>query len=220
MDSVKQHFPELSPDALAALEAYSRTLLSWNERVNLISRKDTDNFIEHHLLHALTISKFIQFPKGGKILDVGTGGGLPGLVLAILFPDARFTLVDSVGKKVNVLESIASELGLANVLLIHDRVENLREKYDWVTGRAVTSLPVFISWVRGRVRSTRPGDRPRGVIYLKGTLYREECQGMGVEPSVIKPLDSWIPTDYYADKFLLFFEQRTLLRAKVPKKER
>lgn len=213
---VEKHFPEIELPQLRKLQAYGEALLDWNTRVNLISRKDSEHFVEHHLLHALAIKKFIHFPPGSRILDVGTGGGLPGIPLAILHPNAQFTLVDSLEKKINVLKSITLQLKLKNVLLRRTRIEEVKKDYDWVLGRAVTSLPVFVDWIRDRVRQSYVEDVHHGLIYLKGSLYQEECKTMGIEPDRVLEIHDWIPIDYYKEKYVLFFERETLSRAKKP----
>ena len=213
---VETHFPEIELPKLRRLQAYGEALLDWNTRVNLISRKDSENFVEHHLLHALAISRFIHFPPGSRILDVGTGGGLPGIPLAILHPNAQFTLVDSLEKKINALKGMTLQLTLKNVLLRRTRIEEVKKEYDWVLGRAVTSLPVFVDWIRKRVRQSYEEDVQHGLIYLKGSLYHEECKTMGVEPDQVHEIYDWIPIDYYKEKYVLFFERETVLKAKKP----
>ena len=213
---VEKYFPEIEPPRIRKLAAYAEELLRWNEDVNLISRKDTEHFVEHHLLHALAISRFIHVPAGSRILDVGTGGGLPGIPLAILFPNAQFTLVDSVEKKINVLKSITLKLKLKNVLLRRARVEEMKKDYDWVLGRAVAGLPTFIDWIRDRVRPDFEDDIQHGLIYLKGSLYKEECDQLGINPDAIHEIYDWIPLGYYREKYVLFFKRETVRKAKRP----
>ena len=214
--SVEKHFPEIELPQLRKLQAYGEALLDWNTRVNLISRKDTEQFVEHHLLHALAIKRFIHFPPGSRILDVGTGGGLPGIPLAILYPNAQFTLVDSLEKKINALKSMALQLKLKNVLLRRTRIEEVKKDYDWVLGRAVTSLPVFVDWIRDRIRKSYQDDVDHGLIYLKGSLYQDECKTMGIVPDQVHEIYDWIPLEYYREKYVLFFERETVLKAKKP----
>jgi 16S rRNA (guanine527-N7)-methyltransferase len=148
----------------------------WNEQINIISRKDTDNFYERHVLHSLGIAKVIQFNKDTKIMDVGTGGGFPGIPLAILFPDCDFLLVDSIGKKIKVVNEVAHELGLKNVRGLHERVEKVDGTFDFVVSRAVTQMPEFITWVKSKVSKTSKNSIPNGILYLKGGDLSEEMK--------------------------------------------
>lgn len=146
----------------------------WNEQINVISRKDMDNFYERHVLHSLGIAKVIQFANGTKVLDVGTGGGFPGIPLAIMFPEAQFHLVDSIGKKIKVVSEVATALGLKNVTAQHERAEKVEGKYDFVVSRAVTEFPVFYNWVRGRFLKEQKNNLSNGILYLKGGDLKEE----------------------------------------------
>jgi len=148
----------------------------WNEQINVISRKDTDNFYERHVLHSLGIAKVIQFKKETKIMDVGTGGGFPGIPLAILFPDCQFTLVDSIGKKIKVVSEVANALGLKNVQGIHERAEKINESFDFIISRAVTKMPEFITWVKHKISKSSKNNLPNGILYLKGGDLTEEMK--------------------------------------------
>jgi len=215
---VREFFPELGKGVLAQLVELAHCILDWNTRLNLISRKDAAHIEEHHILHALTLTKVLRpppAPEGGvsaHFADLGTGGGFPGLVLAICYPQCRFTLVDSVGKKIAAVGEIARELGLQNVEARALRAETLTQKFDYVTGRAVTALPTFLSWARPLLRKTASArahiDREpnSGVYYFKGTLWREELAGSPLlQPSSVWPLDEWIARPFFAEKFLLQF---------------
>ena len=140
----------------------------------MISRKDTDNFYERHVLHSLAIAKVIEFKPGTKILDVGTGGGFPGIPLAILFPECKFLLVDSIGKKIKVVNEVTEALGLKNVRGTHDRAENINEQFDFVVSRAVTAMPKFINWTKGQFLKPNNNDLKNGILYLKGGDLKEE----------------------------------------------
>lgn len=169
MDSsaiVEKYFPQLSAQQKAQFQDLGDLYAEWNEKINVISRKDIENIYEKHILHALAIAKF-QNLSGKKILDIGTGGGFPGIPLAILFPDAHFTLVDSIGKKIKVVKAVAESLGLENVEAYHQRAEKTKGKFDFVVSRAVTRMKSFLHWVNQKIQSDKPEDNS-GVIALKG----------------------------------------------------
>lgn len=215
MDPVRTAFPDLDPTQLERLDALAGLFRDWNARINLVSRKDIDAFAEHHLLHALALAKVLDLPVGVRVLDVGTGGGLPGLPLAILYPRTEFILVDSVGKKIDAVEQMAESLGLTNVFVHHGRVEKLQDKFAFVLGRAVTALPRFLFWTRHLLQ---PGGIPRcpfGVLYWKGDLYRDELKACGLRPFMVHPLDRVYPDrPYFAGKFLIHLDARAVLAVK------
>jgi 16S rRNA (guanine527-N7)-methyltransferase len=202
---VRKHFPELPEATVARLERLGALVRAWNERLNLISRKDAENLEERHLLHALTMTKVLRPARHAKFADIGTGGGFPGLVLAIVYPACEFTLIDSVGKKIAAVEAMAGELGLKNVRGRPVRAETIREKFDFVTGRAVTALPVFLGWAGPLLRRGAHGAPSNGVLYFKGTLWREELAGGAVQPAAVWPLERWVPREFFQEKFLLHF---------------
>lgn len=150
---------------------------TWNARINLISRKDIDALYERHVLHSLSIAQFVQFKAGSKILDVGTGGGFPGIPLAIRFPEVEFVLLDSIRKKIRVVENICDTLNLRNVRVQCDRVENVEEKFDFITARAVTKITSFFGWTKSKILSSFTNEIPNGILYLKGGDLTEELQG-------------------------------------------
>ncbi|WP_296623045.1 16S rRNA (guanine(527)-N(7))-methyltransferase RsmG [Marivirga sp.] len=175
MDSsaiVEKYFPELSAQQKAQFEELGNLYAEWNEKINVISRKDIDYIYEKHILHALAIAKF-QDLSGKQILDVGTGGGFPGIPLAIMFPNAHFTLVDSIGKKIKVVKAVTQSLGIENVEAHHLRAEKTKGKFDFVVSRAVTRMKSFIHWVNQKVQSDNPEDNS-GIIALKGGDLEEE----------------------------------------------
>lgn len=148
----------------------------WNEKINLISRKDIDSLYERHVLYSLAIAKIVSFRPGTRILDVGTGGGFPGIPLAILFPDTHFVLIDSTGKKIKVVQAVADELELKNVTAIHTRAEEIKEQFDFVISRAVTAFPAFVDLVKKNVSSKAQNALPNGIIYLKGGDFEDEIK--------------------------------------------
>lgn len=155
--------------------------IEWNEQINVISRKDTENFYERHVLHSLGITKVMQFKKGTRVMDVGTGGGFPGIPLAIMFPETEFLLVDSIGKKIKVVNEVAKSLGLKNVKGIHERAEKVEGNFDFIVSRAVTQMPEFINWVKNKISKTSKNKLPNGILYLKGGDLSEE----------MKPVKQW-----------------------------
>jgi 16S rRNA (guanine527-N7)-methyltransferase len=175
-DLILSYFPELSSKQIEQFSKLQELYVHWNEQINVISRKDTENFYERHVLHSLGIAKVIQFKKDTKIMDVGTGGGFPGIPLAILFPDCDFLLVDSIGKKIKVVNEVAHELELKNVTGIHERAEKVEGTFDFVVSRAVTQMPEFITWVKNKVSKTSKNSIPNGILYLKGGDLSEEMK--------------------------------------------
>jgi 16S rRNA (guanine527-N7)-methyltransferase len=178
----------------------------WNSRINVVSRKDEDNIFRHHILHSLAIAQYldIYYPDlsgQDSFLDVGTGGGFPGIPLAMVMPEARFTLCDSIGKKVRVAQAVADGLGLQNVECVNARVESLKGEWDWVVSRAVTSLENFYPWVRSRFR--------KGILYLKGGDIESEitvlCKKFSIPSANIRiwNIDSWLKDEYFAEKFVI-----------------
>lgn len=176
MELILKYFPNLTPLQVKQFEQLQELYTFWNEQINVISRKDTENFYERHVLHSLGIAKVIQFSEDSKILDIGTGGGFPGIPLAILFPNVHFTLVDSIGKKIKVVNEVALALGLENVIGIHDRAENIKGQFDFIISRAVTAMPSFLKWTKGKYAPTQNNDLKNGVLYLKGGDLTEEFQ--------------------------------------------
>ena len=174
MEIIKKYFPELTADQLEKFGKLKDLYYTWNEQINVISRKDTDNFYERHVLHSLGIAKIMQFEDGSDIMDIGTGGGFPGIPLAILYPNCNFTLVDSIGKKIKVVNGVADELGLTNVIGIHERAENIDKKFDFIVSRAVTAMPDFIKWTKDKFKKEHKNTFNNGILYLKGGDLTEE----------------------------------------------
>lgn len=168
MELIKKYFPELTAVQISQFEAMKGLYEEWNAAINVISRKDMEHLYERHILHALGIAKVIRFAPGTTILDVGTGGGFPGIPLAVLFPEANFHLIDSIGKKIKVVKAVTEALSLANVTSAQIRVEDVPEKFDFVVSRAVTAMPEFLYWVRKNITKRRLNPLHNGVLYLKG----------------------------------------------------
>ncbi len=170
----KSHFPNLADDQIEKLEKLKDLYQFWNDQINVISRKDMEHFEERHVLHSLGIAKVIQFKPETHILDIGTGGGFPGIPLAIVFPEVQFHLVDSIGKKIKVVNEVVNALGLKNVKTSHERAENIKGQYDFVVSRAVTRMNKFMPWTKGKFSGSHKNDLFNGILYLKGGDIHEE----------------------------------------------
>lgn len=201
-------FPDLTDETWASLKEYCDLLRDWNAKINLVSRKDMERLELKHLAHCLTITKFLRLMPKARLLDVGTGGGLPGIPLAICYPQARFTLLDSIGKKVMVVEDMVSKLNLENIEVRRGRVEEMPKKrsYDFVIGRAVTALPTFFKWVHNKIAKGAKHSPANGILYLKGGDYTEELGGTGPTPAKIWNLDELLPEADLGEKYLIHFK--------------
>lgn len=202
MNPVYKYFPNLKD---SQREQYDRMLAlytEWNQRINVISRKDMDAFYEHHVLHALAIARFTSFQPGTQIIDVGTGGGFPGMPLAIFFPETEFTLLDSIGKKIMVVDAIAKELNLRNVKAIHQRSEQHRGQYDFIVSRAVTTLPEFVQQTRHLLSPRQKNAIGNGILYLKGGDLSNETAPFK-KRTTISDLSTWFEEPFFATKKLL-----------------
>jgi len=176
MLNLLKYFPDLTPEQILRFEKMGPLYRDWNEKINLISRKDIDSLYEKHILHSLAIAKIIKFRPGSNLLDVGTGGGFPGIPLAILFPDCRFVLIDSIGKKIKVVQDVIENLELKNVTAVHMRVEEVKEQFDFVVSRAVTAFPAFVAIVKKNISGKAQNALPNGIFYLKGGEFEEELK--------------------------------------------
>lgn len=199
MNIITKYFPKLDQKQIALFEQLQPLYAEWNAQINVISRKDFPEFYEHHVLHSLAIAKLISFLPGTKILDVGTGGGFPGIPLAILFPKTQFHLVDSIGKKIKVVTNVAESLGLENVTAQQIRAEELIEKFDFVVSRAVTGLPEFVPWVRKNISKKQINAMPNGIIYLKGGDLQEEIKPYK-KNVFVKNLSEWFDEEFFETK--------------------
>lgn len=176
MEAIIKQFPKLTENQLYQFEKLQDLYQDWNSKINVISRKDIDELYTRHVLHSLGIAKVITFKPNTKILDVGTGGGFPGIPLAILFPEVDFYLIDIIGKKIKVVTEVATALGLKNVKAEQMRAENVKQDFDFIVSRAVTNMPDFVSWVSGKIKKTDANDLSNGILYLKGGDLTEELK--------------------------------------------
>lgn len=174
MEQIKKYFPDLETAQIAQFEALHDLYLDWNSKINVISRKDIENLYEHHVLHSLAIAQVIRFKPGTTILDVGTGGGFPGIPLAIMFPEVKFTLIDSIGKKIKVGTEVSNAIGLKNIVLKHERVQEEKAKFDFVVSRAVMPLDDLVKLVKKNIASQARNAMPNGLICLKGGELQHE----------------------------------------------
>ena len=204
LELILQYFPEITSEQKKQFAELEVLYKDWNEKINVISRKDTDSLYEKHILHSLGIAKVMQFADGTKVLDIGTGGGFPGIPLAILFPNVQFTLVDSIGKKINVVKGVAESLGLKNVTAHHMRAEQLKEKFHFVVSRAVTQMPVFLTWLRGKFEKEQFNPKHNGVLYLKGGDLAEELAGLKAE---IFNLKNYFEGEFFDTKKVVYLSK-------------
>jgi len=204
VDHILKYFPNLDNKQISQFRMIGSQYKYWNEKVNVISRQDIDNIYQHHVLHSMAISKFIDFQPGTKVLDLGTGGGLPGIPLAILYPEVEFHLIDSIDKKIKVAESVYKALGLRNVTVEHTRAEDLKDKYDFVVTRAVADMMILYDWTINLIR--RGGsfnDFPNGLIMLKGGFLDLEIAPFK-EILYKFPITEWLPEQWFIDKYILY----------------
>ena len=201
---VLKYFPYLTENQKQQFDKLEELYKDWNEKINVISRKDLDSLYEKHVLHSLGIAKVMAFEPGTKVLDIGTGGGFPGIPLAILFPEVQFTLIDSIGKKITVVNAVAEGIGLTNVTAIHGRAEKLKEKFHFVVSRAVTQMPEFLRWLKGKFEKEQFNPKHNGVLYLKGGDLAEELAGLRCE---IYNLDRFFEEDFFETKKVVYLSK-------------
>ncbi|MCJ8497799.1 16S rRNA (guanine(527)-N(7))-methyltransferase RsmG [Chryseobacterium salipaludis] len=190
---IEKYFPNLTDHQREQFAALETLYDDWNEKINVISRKDMDSLYEKHILHSLGIAKVMEFAPGTKVLDIGTGGGFPGIPLAILFPEVSFTLADSIGKKITVVREVAEAVGLQNVTPVHTRAEQIKDRFHFVVSRAVTQMPVFLRWLHGKFEKEQFNPKHNGILYLKGGDLAEELAGLRAEIFQL--------TDYFDEPF-------------------
>ncbi|MCL4146711.1 UNVERIFIED_CONTAM: hypothetical protein GTU68_001747 [Idotea baltica] len=176
MELILKYFPNLTETQIDQFKKLEALYQDWNLKINVVSRKDIDELYLRHVLHSLAIAKVIQFKPNTKVMDVGTGGGFPGIPLAILFPECTFHLVDSINKKLNVVREVVDGLELVNVKTTHSRVEEIKDTYDFIVSRAVAAMPTFVHWVKGKVAKKQNHELKNGIIYLKGGDLTEELK--------------------------------------------
>lgn len=206
MELIRKYFPDLNEKQIHQFDALEDLYREWNEKINVISRKDIDNLYLHHVLHSLAIAKFIQFKAGTKIIDLGTGGGFPGIPLAILFPDCFFTLVDSIKKKITVVDAVVEALELKNVQTKNARVEELKDKYDFVVTRAVAKIDILLPWARKVLAKQQINMYPNGLIALKGNMTEEIKLLPKFEYKEIVHIPKYFNEHYFEEKYLVYVQ--------------
>ena len=194
MEIILKYFPDLSKKKIKQFSKLQELYNEWNSQINVISRKDMENLYLKHVLHSLAIAKVISFADGTKVLDVGTGGGFPGIPLAILFPKADFLLVDSISKKIKVVNEVVNSIELKNLRAEHKRAEQVKGQFDFVVSRAVTRMKVFQQWVRKKISTKQKNTLFNGILYLKGGDLTEELKG-------IKDVDLYDISDFFEEEF-------------------
>ncbi|MBO6531556.1 MAG: 16S rRNA (guanine(527)-N(7))-methyltransferase RsmG [Muricauda sp.] len=190
-------------EQFAKLEALYK---DWNQKINVVSRKDIDELYLRHVLHSLGIAQIQTFNEGSHILDVGTGGGFPGIPLAILFPNVKFTLVDAIGKKIKVVDEVIEGLGLQNVKTYHSRVEEIPGQFDFIVSRAVAAMPTFVHWTKGKIKKDSSHQRKNGILYLKGGDLTEELKGY--ETVQVFDLNEYFEEEFFETKKVVYLPQK------------
>ena len=219
MDSIRKQFPQIEESAWPVIEAWTVLMREWNTKINLISRKDIEYLEVRHLTHCLAITNHLKLMNDARIMDVGTGGGFPGIIMAICFPQAHFTLVDSIGKKIAVVQDFVDKLGLKNVEARQCRAEEVKKKFDFITGRAVKNLPEYFSWIKDNVRRGERNSIPNGVLYWKGGELDDELDALGIYPRMTISLEESLGDPYFRQKYILHFDARDVPRARKPKQQ-
>ena len=198
MELILKYFPNLTQDQIEKFTKLEALYQDWNLKINVVSRKDIDELYMRHVLHSLAIAKVIEFKDGSDIMDVGTGGGFPGVPLAILFPECQFHLVDSIAKKLKVVNEVVEGLGITNVKTTHTRVEEIDETYDFIVSRAVAAMPTFVHWVKGKIKKTSHHDLKNGILYLKGGDLSDELKNY--KTATLYNLSGFYTEEFYETK--------------------
>ncbi len=196
-----KYFPQLTPHQCEQCDQLNALYHNWNEKINVISRKDIDNLYVHHILHSLSVAKFIQFKNGTKVLDAGTGGGFPGIPLAIFFPGTSFFLADSIAKKIKVVKEIAGEIKLQNVIAQRVRVEEMKQKFDFVVSRAIADFSQIYKWTQHLILPQSFNEKPNGWLLLKGGAFEHEMKNHYYEKIL---LNNYFEEDFFNNKFLIY----------------
>lgn len=199
MTNILKYFPNLTAEQIERFSALDSLYRDWNSKINVISRKDIDNLYEHHVLHSLAIAKILRFQAGTDVVDIGTGGGFPGIPLAIMFPECSFTLVDSVGKKIKVASEVAASLGLNNVNFVYDRMENVKQKFDFAVSRAAMSLDMLVKVCRKNLNKAGHNALPNGLICLKGGELETEVKAYS-RIATLYNVSDFFSEDYFQTK--------------------
>jgi 16S rRNA (guanine527-N7)-methyltransferase len=205
---IQKYFPDLKEQQLDNFIQMGELYDEWNSKINVISRKDIDQLYERHILHSLAIAKIINFKPGTKVMDVGTGGGFPGIPLAVMFPETSFYLVDSIAKKIRVVNEVASELKLPNVKAEHIRVEDVKQKFDFVVSRAVTAFPRFVDMVGNKISGMEKNDLANGILYLKGGDFAEEIENFVKERLAVYQLSNFFEEEFFETKKLIHLKMK------------
>lgn len=198
MELILKYFPHITEEQISKFKQLKSLYQDWNLKINVVSRKDIDELYLRHVLHSLGIAKVITFSDGSKLLDVGTGGGFPGIPLAILFPNCTFHLVDSIAKKLKVVDEVVDGLGLTNVKTTHSRVEAINDTYDFIISRAVAVMPTFVHWTKGKIAKTQNNKLKNGILYLKGGDLSEELKDY--KTTTIYNLSDYFTEDFFETK--------------------